>query len=141
MHSRSLALLKLVKVVLLGLGCTIIISDPSLPLTILPDATPRLLIWFDPVSALAMLASVQPLAIVLAAIGPHVDTTAVLAVLFVLSLVPATVLPGINSVTVHVIVDPFALILTAIDPFVCASSMDLVFEPVTCVLAAIFPSV
>ena len=141
MHFRSSVLLKLVEVVLLGLSGSTIICDPSLPLTVLPDATPRLHIWLDPVSTLAMLATVQPLAVVLAAIGPHVDTATVLAVLFVLSLVPTTILPGVNAVTVHVVVYPFALILAAIDPFVCASSMDLVFEPVTCVLAAIFPSV
>ena len=78
------------------------------------------------VLAFAMLLAILPHTVVLATIGPCVDTKAALFVIQVVTLVHSAVLPCVNTVSMHVIVEPFAHVHSAIWPYVLARPADLI---------------
>mmetsp|Transcript_2980 Transcript_2980/g.4055 ORF Transcript_2980/g.4055 Transcript_2980/m.4055 type:complete len:430 (-) Transcript_2980:196-1485(-) len=93
------------------------------------------------VNAVAVLLPVVPVAFVLAAVLPGIDTESVLAVIQVVAFVLAAVFPSIDALSVHIIVAPLAVIFATVGPDVKADTVDFVFKPLAVVAAAVVPDV
>ena len=115
---------------LIELGARLVGIEPAVPFTFDPDATARLLMRLGPVGALSVLPSVLPLALVLASVGPQVDTVAMLAILEVLAFIASAIFPSIDAVSMHIVIDPFTVVFAAVDPLVDTAPVDLVLIPV-----------
>ena len=90
----------------------------------LPDAL-TLLALFD-VGAAAVLLALEPLADVLATIGPLESTMAVLLIVHVLADVLAAIRPSESALAFHLVVHPLAVVDAAIGPDVLAIAVDVI---------------
>ena len=91
------------------------------------------------VNAEAVLLSVAPVAVVLAAIGPGEDAMALFLVVDVLALVFAAIGPAEDATAVHFVVLPLAVVLATVGPGVNAHAMNVVFQEFSRVRRSIGP--
>ena len=118
-----------------------LLVDPTVTLTLDPDAASRFLVRLNPVSAFAVLTAILPLTVVLTSVSPEVHAMTMLTILDVLSLVTPSILPGVDAVSMHVVVLPLARVLAPVDPLIGATAVNFVVMPVAIIFATIFPGV
>lgn len=86
-----------------------------------------------------MLATVPPLAVVYATVGPCELSEALLLIINVVALIFATVLPGEHTVAVHFVLEPVAHIGTVVSPPVGPIALDLVVDKFALIVRFICP--
>ena len=91
------------------------------------------------VSSQAVLLSILPFSVVLAAVGPGKNAVALLLIVVVLALVAAAIMPREDTLPVHFVVGPGAAVLAPITPRVNALTFNIVIEEGTRVGGAVRP--
>ena len=107
---------------------------------LLPYAPSRLLVRSRE-RGFTMLLTLEPAALVLAAVGPIEGSLTIFLIVFVLTDVLAPIRPCVDSLAVHVILIPVSFVAAPIFPFIRAKAVHSVVFPLAAVLVLVAPLV
>ncbi len=115
--------------------------EPFYALSIFPQAVPVCFLNWVVVLTEAVLLSLVPPTLILAAIGPCVVAETIFFIFDIFSVVSYTILIDVNSESVHVVSSPLTVVLSAIRPEVYTVALDLIVLPFAFVHRTVRPEI